>query len=247
MSFYVYLPSNNSPDYYPNNRISNYKVKLPQRLKFNPGEYEVGLVEFTYINSIRTFQKSKDRDINILMLSENGNRYLKDLQYKTIDSLLVDLNDLLKNSSNSVYGTFSYNKLKDRVSFEPQSSAVVVSERLSKILGFDPPILSFNRNVRGNMSPCLDPAMFHIFIYTDIIEHQIVGDSMVPLLRMVNINGEKGTAVTQVFRPYYVPLSRFEFDTIEILLCNEFGEEIIFDKGQSVVTLHFRKKVKNGN
>jgi hypothetical protein len=85
--------------------------------------------------------------------------------------------------------------------------------------------------------------MYHIFIYCDIVEPQVVGDCLAPLLRMVNISGKEGEAVTQTFRPYYLPLSRLEFDTIDILLCNEFGEEIQFDKGQTTLTLHFRKRV----
>ena len=39
---YVTLPSNSSPDYYPENKISDYIVHLPKELQL-PGSWEVGL------------------------------------------------------------------------------------------------------------------------------------------------------------------------------------------------------------
>lgn len=47
MSFYLTLPSDNSLNFYPDNKISNFKTRLPTPLELK-GEWEVGLAEFIY-------------------------------------------------------------------------------------------------------------------------------------------------------------------------------------------------------
>jgi hypothetical protein len=84
----------------------------------------------------------------------------------------------------------------------------------------------------------------HVYVYSDIVQPQIVGDSFAPLLRIMNFAGKKDEVVNVTFRPYYKPVAKLDFDTIEILLCNEFGEEIEFVEGDCVVTLHFKRKWK---
>ena len=81
-----------------------------------------------------------------------------------------------------------------------------------------------------------------MFIYSDIIEPQIVGNSLVPLLRTINISGKDGEAITNNFHnPYYLKLSRYEVDVIAIVICNELGEELAMNKEQITLTLHFRR------
>jgi len=53
MSFYLYLPSDVSPRYFPNNRVSDVRVKLPERIVSKPDQYKVGLVEMSYIKSVK--------------------------------------------------------------------------------------------------------------------------------------------------------------------------------------------------
>ena len=46
---------------------------------------------------------------------------------------------------------------------------------------------------------------------------------------------------------YYMPLLVREFDTIEIDIKDDSGENIPFEKGRCIITLHFRKVYKNTN
>jgi len=76
-----------------------------------------------------------------------------------------------------------------------------------------------------------------MLIYCDIIEPQIVGSALVPLLRMVNIIGNEGRALMQTFNhPFYLPISLWEFQS-----CCATSLAIPIDKGQVTLTLHFRK------
>ena len=59
---------------------------------------------------------------------------------------------------------------------------------------------------------------FHeLFVYCDLIQSQYVGDALVPLLRNVPVEGEVGQRVSKSFvHPQYVPVSRKQFQTIEV-------------------------------
>jgi hypothetical protein len=69
-----------------------------------------------------------------------------------------------------------------------------------------------------------------------------VGEVMVPLLRTLPIVNDKREVVHSIFdKPHYVPLSRFQFENVEILITSDTGLELSFPQGHTVVTLHFRR------
>ena len=70
-----------------------------------------------------------------------------------------------------------------------------------------------------------------------------VGDTVAPLLRIVQVNGVQGEMThLQYDQPRYAPLQKKKFDTIEIDIRDDAGEKISFDSGKLIVTLHFRKE-----
>lgn len=86
---------------------------------------------------------------------------------------------------------------------------------------------------------------FAIYVYTDIIENQIVGHSSVPLLRVVPVEGIHGQVVTKTYvHPQYIPLNTTYVSEIQILFRDDIGAPIPFSRGKSNVTLHFRKRLE---
>ncbi len=82
-----------------------------------------------------------------------------------------------------------------------------------------------------------------VYIYCDVAEYSAVGDTMVPCLRTIPVTpGSDKTIVLRFENPHYVPVSKSRFSTISILMCNDLGDEIRFNKGRSLVKLHFRPK-----
>ena len=82
-----------------------------------------------------------------------------------------------------------------------------------------------------------------MYVYRDVAAHSIVGDIETPLLRVCNTSGNDGEIVRTIFtHPHFVPVSRTEFQTIEINISDEIGRPIPFTHGQSLVTLHFRQR-----
>ena len=83
-----------------------------------------------------------------------------------------------------------------------------------------------------------------MFVYCDVIEHVIVGDAKVPLLRMFGMEKKKNSTeiVHRTFQlQLYVPVQKKHFDSIEINIMTDTGEPMPFAFGKSVVLLHFRR------
>jgi hypothetical protein len=82
----------------------------------------------------------------------------------------------------------------------------------------------------------------NLFIYCDIIESTIVGDTKAPLLRIVEAKGSIGEIITRTYDdPRYIPLQKKNFDSIEIDIRDQLGAPIQFETGRVIVTLHFRR------
>ena len=58
--FYLTLPSNSSMDLYPDNKISSYKVNLPNTLHLDPLKWEVGLSEIQFVHTWYNVRKGKN-------------------------------------------------------------------------------------------------------------------------------------------------------------------------------------------
>lgn len=83
-----------------------------------------------------------------------------------------------------------------------------------------------------------------IYVYTDLVDAQIVSNTLSPLLRVVGIPqipfGER--AVVTFDSPHYITTRVTECDTIAITLRSSLGELIPFARGQVFVKLHVRSE-----
>lgn len=83
-----------------------------------------------------------------------------------------------------------------------------------------------------------------LYVYSPIVQSQMVGDTQAPLLRVVSVKGEFGKIINERYDLiYYLPLARSNIDQIEVYIRNDVGEYIPFDSGRVVVVLHFRRKL----
>jgi hypothetical protein len=80
-----------------------------------------------------------------------------------------------------------------------------------------------------------------IFIYCDVADYSLVGDTSAQVLRNVAIRGGKNQVVTEKFEaPHYTPVLPSHFETIHVLLANDLGDAVKFAVGKTIVKLHFR-------
>jgi uncharacterized protein YccT (UPF0319 family) len=82
-----------------------------------------------------------------------------------------------------------------------------------------------------------------LYVYSDIVDHQYIGDESAPLLRFVAVEEQKDVYIDCVYdSPHYVPVIRNSIETIEIDIRSNYGEKIKFQSGHVLVKLHFRRK-----
>ena len=80
-----------------------------------------------------------------------------------------------------------------------------------------------------------------MFVYTDIIDYQAVGDSFVPLLRCVHISGHNNDVVTIIYdKPHYLTVSKATISDIIIEVKSDLGKDVPFRYGKFIAKLHFR-------
>jgi len=119
-------------------------------------------------------------------------------------------------------------------------------DEVCRILGFSTPAKRYEKlEIRSTLSLPLSPELNivnSLYIYTDVIENDLVGDSLVPLLRTVDISGEPGEARHEIFtRCYYKRVNRSNIPSIEIQINSETGKVVKFESGHVICVLHFRK------
>jgi len=89
----------------------------------------------------------------------------------------------------------------------------------------------------------LQRGFYSLFVYCDLVEPTVLGDTKVPLLRTVNISGKENLTVGRVYQNVqYIPVHRKQFDTIELDIRDDTGRKVPFERGKVVITLHFRLK-----
>ncbi len=255
MGFIVTIPNNSSERYYPDNSQNHFKIYLPHELSFET-KYEVALLEVTYN---QYFYNLIDQTITITYVKSNQRKIIKinlvDGYYPNIEKLIEEINDTIQTNS-SIHKTIKsklnidYSSLTKKATFTIKSNVnlivLTISEKLAKLFGIE---LNDNNEYETTQSftsnyPCdVFRGLHSMYVYTNIIERQIVGDSLVPLLRIIGIDNKNNDEhVTVRFNNLrYLPVSLNNIRTIEIDLRNEYGDRLPFQSGTVIVSLHFRK------
>ena len=91
---------------------------------------------------------------------------------------------------------------------------------------------------------------FKIFTFTVILfnHNMSPGDALILLLQIVSVEEKDGQQVSNSFvRPQYVPVSREQFESIEVNGKRDARETVPFEFGRVLLSLHFRQSrpVKN--
>ena len=244
--FFATLPSSTSV--FTDNTLSHYITKLRRPLELR-GEWEVALVEIT----TPTFWYNLDADhcrfsvnVNEEGWQETGvppgyfsdNRYLIDLLNQSGQAVTQKLKTWLH-----------YNQYERKVLFQiPEGVKVKIYRGLAHVLGLnDEQIIDNSENIYPKRGVDLNHGVHAIFIYTDIIHHQLVGDAEVPLLRAVRMKsftgGDRPEMDTVVYtHPHYLPVSKQYIETIEIDIRTDTGVRIPYNTGKVISKLHFRQR-----
>ena len=250
--FYLTLPSNSSMDYYKGNSLANFTTRLPNAINLT-GDWEVGLVEIQYPhNWYNVPEEESCRTCRVRCRSGNsedgptaGYDFLVPSgYYHRVQTLLNQIeekaNHVLKSTNNTI--NLNYDKISRKVSMEISPCRLTLPPHLRKMLGMTMFSSFANNQIKADSVVDMDP-VDSLYVYCDVVEPRVVGDSQVPLLRIVPAEGDHGQLVTRIYENvHYVRLQRKSFQTIEINIRDRTGNIVPFEQGTLNVTLHFRQR-----
>jgi hypothetical protein len=78
------------------------------------------------------------------------------------------------------------------------------------------------------------------YVYSDIVEHQYVGNTKAPLLRVIHI--PPGQKVLTFPTVHYLPMSKAQFGSIRVYIRDVEGKAYPFTNGTALCKLHIRRK-----
>ena len=121
-----------------------------------------------------------------------------------------------------------------------------LSENLAIILGLSTQHGWYASGEHEATLPMILPSRENVntmFVYCDILQHVVVGDTMAPLLRVVDMRRHSGKPKMHTINntPLFVPIQKKMFDTIEVNLMMDTGMPVPFDDGKSHVVLELKK------
>ena len=118
---------------------------------------------------------------------------------------------------------------------------LLFGDGLAAVLGFDEDTPISKTTINPHVASLA--AGFHsLYVYSDVVDAQVVGDAMVPLLRIVNVKGVDGQTITKTFEnPFYLPLSRKFINRIQCNIKDDTNHLVPFESGKLIVTLHFKR------
>ena len=243
------LPSNSSTKYFPNNTLSEYKVKLPQRLDLSKGKWEVGLEEISFYKS---WYNLKDASISYYKTGQLIKKIdFADGYFDTPNALIKYLNKTAEEKY-AKHFQFYYDETTRKCSVVTRFYRyydVVMSQSLINIIG-ELPEDSERKTVDGitfniysiKTTLRLEP-IFSIMVYCDIASENVVGDIESPLLRAVAVDKAYWKMQSTNFtRVQYIPVSKKQIESISIYIYTDYGDKVPFEDGRVICTLDLRRR-----
>lgn len=167
--------------------------------------------------------------------------------YKDIDELLLTINADSKLKQFNL--EFQHDKTTGKVELISMKSDVLqieLSPTLALQMGYD----LNNNNVKINRKATRPPNLLagipsHMYVYCDLVDPQLVGDTVAPLLKIVNIDMSDYTygshKIVHFNDPHYVPVIKSMFESVEVDLRDSRGEKLPFQFGTTCMKLHLRQ------
>ena len=137
---------------------------------------------------------------------------------------------------------FSYVASKRKVKINVSKGRyILITGDIATTLGFEQDTVIEKETISPYVSD-VNGGFSSMYVYTDIVDAQFVGDVKVPLLRIVNAQENYGDNVNASFRyMQYVPIKVKSFETLEINIKYDKNENVSFGFGKSIVTLHCKQ------
>jgi hypothetical protein len=176
--------------------------------------------------------------------------------YENMQDLVKELNAVMtkefadlsqKNLHEFIPPKIRYSELNKRTYFTiPKGIVLKFHPSLMTILGLKHSQMDNKsgdlKAVRSVNVSDINAGIHSLYVYCDLLEYVPVGDTLAPLLRVVDTQGRNGDMQHRIYEPpRYIPLQKKNFDSVEIDIRDDLGQPISFESGKLSVTLHLRR------
>lgn len=250
--FTMFLPSNSSMSVYPENTTAHFQTHLPREINL-PGKWECALREILAPNTWANVVEEEHRVVfNSRKLSTPERphysvRKLPTGYYRTPSDLCAKLMQLVEHRDFRLV----YDEVTRKVAtFCPPNAVVRLRGSVCTMLGFNTDgseyWVSDTPHTYGEYHADVSNGVDSLYVYSDLVEPRIVGDSNVPLLHVVPVAPQRGGVEKSLAHreypvPVYVPVVKKSFHSVEIDIRGSTGKRIPFVGGRTTVLIHFRK------
>ena len=228
-------------DTFPNNTLTEYTVKLPERVDL-AGAWEVGLASITFPHTWFNIGKENHK---FYIDKGTGLQFevcrLPVGYYSSIQEVITRMKKVVDEKGATGF-SFKLDKLTQKLTVQLEAKQRISFENhLGVMLGFGKNVVISKTTIAPFVSD-LNVGLQSLFVYLNIVESQVVGDVRAPLLRIVPAQGKNGEIITHNYdNPQFHPVVTKEFETIQLLITDDTGRKIPFERGRVVVTLNFKR------
>lgn len=238
MGFYVTVsPSENLKCA---NGECRYVVQLPKRLTLS-NNVKVGIVEISYPNCIKTFRSIEDSKLQLSLYNskyqlEEHEIFLPLKSYLSVKDLVELINDYV--SDITAHIKIIYIQEDNIVKIEVSNGKIIFSPKLRNILGLHSCTVENETCYSKQRTNILANREF-LNICSNIVQPEFIKSQWRSVLRRILHAPSNQTYIQHTFIPIYHPISKTDFDTIDIMICDDDGIALAFEKGYLQMLLHF--------
>ena len=243
--FYITLPSESSKNLFPENNPSEYTVRLPRWVQLK-GNWEIGLHSIAYTPWNIVQHLDEPLSYTYSDNKEEGKRMKK--YHGTIQDYITSINKSLSeapklNANDEI--NFAIHNGKVTITL-PQGYKVFMRREQAIVLGFMKfddvgEVKEIEKSETGTYKANLYRET-NIHVYCDIVQPQIVGDKMAPLVAIVPWQKitETYEVLHEVENIHHIPVQTKAFQNIKVHLRSSTEESIPFQHGRAAITLHLK-------
>ena len=247
-----------------NNHPAHFKVALPERIQLR-GALEVGLAEIFILLYSFNIKPPLTSSVNIYTKVTSNSwspRWRRHLQIR-IPVGVYKLKDYVMTFNKMVEDDAGLVKVKSRIWYDDHSNRIVFMVAFGKVVEVDNVKLRRMFGMRRDVFALTNsklgkkifvmpqPCNFNVngttmFVYSNIVASSPVGNTFALLLCIIHleIDDKMETLHKNYTTIHYFPVHTSEFDTIEVQLCNVYGDNMVFYGGNLLLSSIFEKLAK---
>ena len=234
----ILVPSNKTVKT-PHNKTNDFRVKLADSLRLKGGNWKVALHSITF-------------PVSYVTLGHSGLKAARSVIFDTLEVLTYpsthfdsteDMISFLNSHSNGLIHFTIHDK---KVRMKNSRKILYLGQELQYMLGFpqmDPMIELASDNHCPDFLPDPSLGVNHLYVYCDIVEPGIIGESKAKLLAVVPLRkkDQLGSIIYYEFRkPTFVPIKESEISSIHVNIRIGSGNPFPFHFGTVLLRLDFK-------